>query len=89
MKENKINELVDLMFSFDNKELEKEIDFLKEYKELKEKYNSILLDCVRLREEKIKYKKVFDKLNKFVNETCKGYQDVDSTTISKILEEIE
>ena len=42
MKENKTNELVDLLFSFDMEELEKETDFLQKYKDLKERTNKAI-----------------------------------------------
>ena len=35
--------------------------------ELEEKYNSILKDCVKLREEKIKYKEIIDKIKEYCN----------------------
>lgn len=64
MSENKINDLVDLMFSFDSEKLEKETDLLKKYKELQK--------------ENEKYKEIINKVTEYINKYCEDYIIEDS-----------
>lgn len=70
-----ISELVDIMFNFDFEELEKETDFLKEYKKIKE--------------ENKKYKTVLDKIKEYIKEDKNCVPKHISDYILELLEELK